>query len=66
MQGGDSTHACFGSTAAVLAAADWIEGRAWDGRLAVVVATDAAVYPPGAARASGGAGAAAMLIGVCP
>lgn len=63
IQGTDCVHACFGATAAVLAAADWIEGRAWDGRFAIVVATDAAIYPPGSARASGGAAAAAMLIG---
>mmetsp|Transcript_7051 Transcript_7051/g.20648 ORF Transcript_7051/g.20648 Transcript_7051/m.20648 type:complete len:641 (-) Transcript_7051:554-2476(-) len=63
VQGVDCVSACFGGTAAVLNAVDWMEGRAWDGRLAIVVAADAAMYPPGPARASGGAGAVAMLIG---
>ena len=65
-QGVDCISACFGATAAVFNAVDWIESRAWDGRLAVVVAADAATYPPGRARASGGAGAVAMLIGGRP
>ncbi len=56
-------HACLGATTAVFNAVNWIESRAWDRRLAIVVATDAALYPPGPARASGGAGAVAMLIG---
>lgn len=41
----------------------WIESRAWDGRLAVVVAADIAVYAAGSARPTGGAGAVAMLVG---
>lgn len=65
-QGVDCISACFGATAAVFNAVDWIESRAWDGRLAIVVAADAATYPPGRARASGGAGAVAMLIGGRP
>ena len=36
---------------------------AWDGRLALAVCADIAVYAAGAARPSGGAGAVAMLIG---
>jgi len=59
----DCVNACLGATAAVFNAVNWMESRAWDGRLAIVVASDAAVYPPGPARASGGAGAVAMLIG---
>jgi hydroxymethylglutaryl-CoA synthase len=35
----------------------------WDGRFAIVVAADIAVYAPGNARPTGGAGAVAMLIG---
>ncbi len=35
---------------------------AWDGRNAIVVAADIAVYAKGAARPTGGAGAVAMLI----
>lgn len=59
----DCVNACLGATAAVFNAVNWMESRAWDGRLAMVVASDAAVYPPGPARASGGAGAVAVLIG---
>jgi hydroxymethylglutaryl-CoA synthase len=35
----------------------------WDGRYGIVVCADLAVYDKGAARATGGAGAIAMLIG---
>lgn len=44
-------------------ALSWVESSAWDGRLAVVIAGDIAVYAEGAARPTGGAGAVAMLIG---
>ena len=44
-------------------AISWVESRAWDGRLAIVIAADIAVYAPGNARATGGCGAVAMLIG---
>jgi hydroxymethylglutaryl-CoA synthase len=40
-----------------------VESSAWDGRYAIVVAADSAVYAEGAARPTGGAGAVAMLIG---
>ena len=63
-QGTDCKHACYGATAALMNAVAWIESSAWDCRLAVVVATDVAVYAPGPARATGGAGAVALLIGM--
>jgi hydroxymethylglutaryl-CoA synthase len=61
----DHTHACYGGCAALFAAAAWVESSAWDGQsLALVVATDGAVYPPDSpARATGGGGAAALLVG---
>ncbi|GBF91211.1 hypothetical protein Rsub_04880 [Raphidocelis subcapitata] len=63
-QGADNVHGCYGGTAALFHAADWVCGPSWDGRLAVVVATDVAVYEAGSsARATGGAGAVAMLVG---
>lgn len=37
--------------------------QSWDGRYAIVVAADIAVYEKGPARCTGGAGAIAMLIG---
>ncbi|KAK0181717.1 hypothetical protein PV327_003977 [Microctonus hyperodae] len=63
IEGVDSTNACYGGTAALLNAVSWIESSAWDGRLALVVAADNAVYAKGSARQTGGAGAIAMIVG---
>lgn len=63
IEGIDTTNACYGGTAALLNAISWIESSAWDGRYAIVVAGDIAVYAEGSARPTGGAGAIAMLIG---
>ena len=63
VEGIDTTNACFGGTAALFNAVNWIESSSWDGRLAVVVAADIAVYATGNARPTGGAGAIAMLVG---
>jgi hydroxymethylglutaryl-CoA synthase len=56
-------NACYGGTAALLNSVAWIESRDWDGRLALVVAGDIAIYEKGPARPTGGAGAVAILIG---
>lgn len=63
VQGVDSLNACYGGTAALFNAVNWVESRAWDGRLALVVAADIAMYAAGPARPSGGCGAIAMLVG---
>ncbi|KAF7308385.1 3-hydroxy-3-methylglutaryl coenzyme A synthase [Mycena chlorophos] len=63
IEGVDSKNACYGSTAALFNAINWIESSSWDGRNAIVVAGDIAVYAEGPARPAGGAGAVAMLIG---
>lgn len=63
IEGLDATNACYGGTAALFNALAWAESSAWDGRLAIVVASDIAVYAPGPARPTGGAGAVAMLLG---
>lgn len=63
IEGVDSTNACYGGTAALQNSLNWVESSAWDGRYAIVVAADSAVYAEGAARPTGGAGAVAMLIG---
>ncbi|KAK7060947.1 3-hydroxy-3-methylglutaryl coenzyme A synthase [Paramarasmius palmivorus] len=63
IEGIDSKNACYGSTAALFNAINWIESSSWDGRNAIVVAGDIAVYAEGAARPAGGAGAVALLIG---
>ncbi|KAF8504446.1 hydroxymethylglutaryl-CoA synthase [Russula emetica] len=63
IEGLDSKNACYGSTAALFNAVNWIESRSWDGRNAIVFAGDIAVYAEGGARPVGGAGACAILIG---
>lgn len=63
VEGIDTTNACYGGTAALFNAVNWVESSAWDGRYAVVLAGDIAVYASGNARCTGGAGAVAMLIG---
>jgi len=63
IEGVDSTNACYGGTAALFNALSWLESSAWDGRLALVVAGDIAVYSSGNARPTGGAGAVAILLG---
>ncbi|XP_052258434.1 hydroxymethylglutaryl-CoA synthase 1-like [Dreissena polymorpha] len=63
IEGIDTTNACYGGTSALFNAVNWIESSSWDGRLALVVAGDIAVYATGNARCTGGAGAVAMLIG---
>ncbi|KAJ7223850.1 hydroxymethylglutaryl-coenzyme A synthase C terminal-domain-containing protein [Mycena haematopus] len=63
IEGIDSKNACYGSTAALYNAINWVESSSWDGRKAIVVAGDIAIYSKGAARPAGGAGACAMLIG---
>lgn len=63
IEGIDSKNACYGGTAALFNAVNWIESSSWDGRYALVVAGDIAIYGEGGARPVGGAGAVAMLIG---
>ena len=43
-------NACYGGTAALLNALAWVESSGWDGRYAIVVAADIAVYADGPAR----------------
>ena len=63
IEGVDTVNACYGGTNALFNAVNWIESSAWDGRDAIVVAGDIALYKKGAARPTGGAGCVAMLIG---
>ncbi|CAL8077853.1 unnamed protein product [Orchesella dallaii] len=63
IEGVDTTNACYGGTAALFNSISWLESSAWDGRYAIVVAGDIAVYATGAARPTGGAGAVAILLG---
>ena len=63
IEGVDTINACYGGTNALFNAVNWIESSAWDGRSAIVVAGDIALYRKGNARPTGGAGCVAMLIG---
>ncbi|NXE43830.1 HMCS1 protein, partial [Ptilorrhoa leucosticta] len=62
VEGIDTMNACYGGTAALFNAINWIESSSWDGHYALV-AGDIAVYATGNARPTGGAGAVAMLVG---
>jgi hydroxymethylglutaryl-CoA synthase len=63
IEGATVMNACYGGTAALLNSAAWVESSVWDGRYAVVVTGDIAVYEPGPARPTGGCGAVAFLVG---
>ena len=63
IEGVDTVNACYGGTNAVFNSVNWVESSGWDGRDAIVVAGDIALYAKGNARPTGGAGAIAMLIG---
>lgn len=63
VEGIDSVNACYGGTAALLNSLAWVESSSYDGRYALVVCGDIAVYEPGPARPTGGCAAVAMLIG---
>lgn len=62
--GSDCLQACYGGTGALLNALAWLESSQYEpGKYAIVIAADIAVYAPGPARATGGAGAVAILLG---
>ncbi|KAI8904119.1 hydroxymethylglutaryl-coenzyme A synthase C terminal-domain-containing protein [Gorgonomyces haynaldii] len=63
IEGIDTTNACYGGTNALFNCLNWLESPYWDGRYAIAVAADIAVYKSGSARPTGGAGAVAMLLG---
>lgn len=60
-------HACYGGTAGVMLAADWVRSPASRGRKALVIASDIARYDLGSsAEFTQGAGAAAMVVSAAP
>ena len=60
-------HACYGGTAALMTAADWVRANRAQARRALVVAADVARYAIGSpGEPTQGAGAVAMLIGPTP
>lgn len=63
IEGVDTINACYGGTNALINSLNWVESSGWDGRNAIVVAGDIALYAKGNARPTGGAGCVAMLIG---
>lgn len=63
MEGVTNVNACYGGTAALFNSIAWVESSEWDGRYALVVCGDIAVYEAGSARPTGGCGVVAMLIG---
>ncbi|QLL34659.1 hypothetical protein HG536_0H00330 [Torulaspora globosa] len=63
LEGVDTLNACYGGTNALFSSLNWIESSAWDGRDAIVVCGDIAIYDKGAARPTGGAGTVALWIG---
>ncbi|KAH8666670.1 hydroxymethylglutaryl-CoA synthase [Xylariales sp. PMI_506] len=63
IEGVDTVNACYGGTNALLNTVNWFESSGWDGRDAIVVAGDIALYAKGNARPTGGVGCVAMLLG---
>ena len=63
VEGVDTIHACYGGTNAIFNTVNWFESSGWDGRDAIVVTGDIALYNKGNARATGGAGCVAFLLG---
>lgn len=63
VEGVDTVNACYGGTSALFNSISWVQSQSWDGRYALAVTGDIAVYASGSARPTGGAGAIAMLIG---
>ena len=63
LEGIDTVNACYGGTSALFNAVNWVESRSWDGRDAIVVASDIALYREAPSRPTGGAGCVAMLVG---
>ncbi|KAI1611132.1 hydroxymethylglutaryl-CoA synthase [Exophiala viscosa] len=63
VEGVDSYNACYGGTNALFNSVNWVESSAWDGRDAIVISGDIALYKKGNARPTGGAGCVAMLVG---
>jgi len=63
----DAQHACYGGTAGLMAAVEWIASGAADGRAALVVCSDIARYGIATAgEPTQGAGAVAMVIASQP
>lgn len=63
IEGIDTINACYGGTNALFNTVNWMKSDNWDGRDAIVVCGDIAIYEKGPARPTGGAGMVALWIG---
>lgn len=63
IEGVTTFNACYGGTNALFNTINWIESNSYDGRYAIVVMGDIAVYKKGPVRSSGGGGSVAILLG---
>ncbi len=63
IEGVTTTNACYGGTNALINAINWINSSFYDGKYAIVIMADVAVYEKGNARATGGCGAIGILLG---
>ena len=63
IMGVDCINACYGGTNALFNAVNWIESSMWNGKYAIVLTGDIAIYERGPARPTGGAGMVGILIG---
>lgn len=64
--GCETKNACYGGTNALFNAMHWLESSFYDGRYAIVVCTDAAIYKEHALMPLAGAAACAILLGPNP
>jgi hydroxymethylglutaryl-CoA synthase len=63
IEGVTTSNACYGGTNALLNSLNWIHSDYYDGRYAIVICGDIAIYSKGNARPTGGCGSIAILLG---
>lgn len=63
LEGVSNVNACYGGTAALFNCMDWLRSPDWNGKYALLVCGDIAVYAEGPARCTGGCGSIAILLG---
>lgn len=63
IEGVTTINACYGGSAALFNTVAWVESSDYDGRYAILVCADIAVYAAGVARPTGGCAAIALLVG---
>lgn len=63
VEGISTTNACYGGTNALMNAFNWLYSDFYDGKYAIVVSSDIAIYSKGRARPTGGCGSVAILLG---